>query len=89
MHAIQYSENNSGGRWWLAKGHYDALMQEGWEPDYSAYKTLPRAMNKVFSGTEREALAEAMRDWMRATGLDAGEVGCPCCGPPHQFMVWE
>lgn len=34
---------------------------------------------------ECQSLGEAIRIWENATGMDASDNGCNCCGPPHSF----
>ena len=46
---------------------------------------------------EFDSLADAIRSWESATGMDASDEGCNCCGAPHSFsivdrpegMAWE
>lgn len=32
-----------------------------------------------------ESPEEGIAEWERITGQDSNAVGCPCCGPPHNF----
>lgn len=34
---------------------------------------------------EFDTLADAIIDWEEATGMDASDAGCSCCGCPHTF----
>lgn len=31
---VEYSHNNSGGRWWLTEAHWKALEDAGWEVEW-------------------------------------------------------
>ena len=33
-------------------------------------------------------LDEAVREWERITGMSSTDAGCPCCGPPHRFILY-
>lgn len=100
---VNFSENNSGGSWWLKQKDYDALAAAGWdidgrrlsvrdpaEPDCPRSATL---MVTVQAETERRAcsIAEerAIESWEQATGYDSNEEGCNCCGPPYQIYCWS
>lgn len=79
---VTYDTNNSGGVWWLGKGEWEALRNAGWElstaePYLGAY---------CHSATlECDSLEAAVESWEEATGMEASDQGCPCCGPPHSF----
>ena len=72
---VEFSENNSGGSWWLDKEQYDALAAAGW-------KVEGRNAKKKF-----DSLEEGKSEWETVTGANPDEMGCECCGRPYQF--WE
>ena len=76
MGEISFSENNSGGSYWLSESDYAALEAAGWQ----------RSVNGLRSLTKRvSSLAEGVAEWELLTGQSAGSVGCPCCGVPFSF----
>ena len=100
MKIYEFSENNSGGSWWLERRHYDALFAAGWtyEPtDFDkerGYDTKP-----LFEGeksevpygwrhslrVEAETIQDAVKSWEKATGQDFFAQGCACCGVPFSI----
>lgn len=70
-----YWENNSGGHYRLSPEHWDALESHGWEVNRET-----REANLV-----NVRLDDAIAIWAKATGLNPSDLGCPCCGHPHQF----
>jgi len=73
---VQFSENNSGGSWWLNEEQYQALRDGGWTvEDHRATK-------------EFNTLEEGVEEWERLTGEDSDTLGCECCGRPYQFYDW-
>lgn len=92
---VEYSSNNSGGRWWLCDDDWSALEAAGWTVSWvkddpysmpSAKKTgrwlgaLATSASKAF-----ENPADAISEFERITHQDASDIGCNCCGPPHTF----
>jgi len=71
---VEYSENNSGGSWWLEKEQYKSLEEAGW-------KVEGRTATKEF-----DSVAAAKKEWQDVTGGYPDEMGCNCCGRPHRFM---
>lgn len=95
---IEYSSNNSGGRWWLSDENWEALEKAGWQVDWHSDPEC--SMGRIFkSDTEGRFLGalatrarkkfskmgDAIREWEEATGCDSTDVGCSCCGVPHSF----
>ena len=73
MTKIVFSENNSGGSWWLSPSDYIALENAGWEVSYRE--------------ATREGLSyeDAVDEWADITGSNPDTEGCPCCGKPFYF----
>lgn len=96
---IEYSSNNSGGRWWLKDEDWKALEAAGWKvrwykDDLKEFcKPGPdgRWLGALASTASKEGvtLGEAISEWERVTGQDSSELGCACCGSPHSFSVYE
>ena len=85
---IQYRTNNSGGSYWLNKRHWDALVADGWRIHDNGYSREPHdATLDCESDGEDESFLEAVTRWERATGMNASDEGCNCCGPPHTFQL--
>jgi hypothetical protein len=80
MEKVKFSENNSGGDWWLSKEQYEKLFKAGWKPGTTAYDDSIRSCSKDF-----ETFSEAIEEWEELTGEDASAEGCDCCGPPYSF----
>jgi hypothetical protein len=72
---VHFSENNSGGSWWLDESQYNALAAAGWEVG-------DRSAKKKFNSLE-----EGEKEWEYLTGRNSNEGGCECCGRPYQF--WD
>ena len=94
---VQYSSNNSGGDWWLSDDDWRKLEAAGWAVEWKKDSdstfvqqmldeegrylgALATSATKDFP-TENMAIAE----WEHVTGQNADEVGCTCCGQPHNF----
>ena len=93
----EFSENNSGGSWWLSKRQYEALFQAGWKLDpkkeeaYGKYesnslntKDVPYSWRHSLY-FEADSMREAVESWEAATGADFFEEGCNCCGAPFSM----
>lgn len=101
----EFSENNSGGSWWLSREQYDALKDAGWYLDeekaelYDANKftslstkDVPWSWRHAFR-YEANSLQDAVESWESATGADFFAEGCNCCGSPFSISSvggdWE
>ena len=97
MKEYTFSENNSGGSWWLKEKDYLALFKEGWkykESDWDkkqGYDTKPflsESGDTVPYGWRHNlvgkfsSIRDAVESFERATGRDFFEEGCNCCGAP-------
>lgn len=102
MPKYEFSENNSGGRWWLNRSDYDALFAAGWtyEPSdwdkkngYDTRPFLDGEGDAVPYGWrhgllyEAETMQEAVESWEHATGADFFAEGCNCCGAPFSIST--
>lgn len=96
MNEYEFSENNSGGRWWLNREQYDALFAAGWTYEPSDYdkehgwntKPWPTGDPSVPYGWrgrlkfKAASIREAVESWEKATKQDFFVLGCTCCGAP-------
>lgn len=98
---IEFSENNSGGNWWLNKRQYDALLAAGWYYEPTEYDKANGYDTKPFSPDDKRddvpyawrhnlrfrahSMEEAVGNWAGATGEDPDARGCSCCGQPFYF----
>jgi hypothetical protein len=85
---VDYSENNSGGSWWLDAADYVALIAAGWTAGHTAHDGTTRSVSKVFvAASENAAYDAAVAEWTALTGGNATATGCECCGSPHYFST--
>ena len=98
---FEFSENNSGGSWWLNRQQYDALMAAGFYYVPSEYdiehgydtdtKTLGSADVPYGwrHGLQVKAvdIRDAVERWEAATGEDFFAEGCKCCGCPFSMTA--
>ena len=97
-----FSENNSGGSWWLGRTQYDALMSAGWTYTPSEYDLRNSYDKKPFLGMPGDTvpygwrhdlkgrfqtIREAVESFERATGKNFFALGCICCGPPFSIRT--
>jgi hypothetical protein len=88
-----FSENNSGGSWWLERADYDALRAAGWQEPvaidgpFAAYFDEPGVPYAWRHGwtLECESIRAAVENWEKATGREFFEQGCNCCGAPYSI----
>lgn len=81
---VIYRSNNSGGYWWLEDEDWKALESAGWVVEWKEERWMGAlAITASIDNVESEEVAIAK--WELATGMDASETGCPCCGQPHNF----
>ena len=97
---VKYSSNNSGGNWWLEDKDWFALEAAGWEVQWykdvtqEPFKSLYNN-GKFFGALAAEAtreglsLEDAVTEWRNITGADETDPGCPCCGQPHRFTLYD
>lgn len=100
---VEYASNNSGGSWWLKDEHWHALAKAGWQVVWAvngdAYYDGPppaesdgsRYMGALAKRAflDCETPVDAIRSFEKATGMEASDEGCNCCGPPHRFSWSE
>ena len=96
---VEYSSNNSGGKWWLTDADWYALERAGWSVDWK--KNQKRAgggeyedgrwLGALATRARREGLSmkDAVAEWERVTGKCSTDAGCPCCGQPHYFTEYD
>lgn len=97
MSKVEYSSNNSGGRWWLSDEDWQSLESSGWKVNW--VKDDPNAMmvnDGRFLGAlamraSREGLSmqEAVSEWESVTRKSSTDAGCACCGQPHSFTLYD
>jgi hypothetical protein len=100
MDIFEFSENNSGGSWWLDRKQYDALFAAGWTYEPSEYDLKSGYDKDGFLGDkgddvpygwrhglrfEANSIQEAVESWESATGENFFAGGCPCCGAPFSI----
>lgn len=96
---VEYSHNNSGGRWWLTDADWKALEAAGWKVAW--YKDQDRkflrpdpdgrwlgALASEARKDDASSLKEAVAEWERVTGKSSTDAGCACCGQPHSFTFY-
>lgn len=98
---VEYSSNNSGGSWWLTDEQWRALEQDGWAVEWFKDKEpfsairLPDKDGRWLGALAKRAtitglgLREAVERWERVTGECSTDAGCPCCGQPHTFTLYD
>jgi len=96
---VRYSSNNSGGYWWVTDNDWLELENNGWVVEWERGGRFLGALAtdayidveipKNLSSWKRVAREKAITDWETITGLDSSATGCDCCGPPHEFIVYE
>lgn len=100
MKIFKFSENNSGGSWWLSRKQYDALMAAGWFYEPSEYDlkegfdknpwlsdkgdTTPYGWRHNLK-FKANSMKEAVESFEAATGEDFFAEGCNCCGAPFSM----
>lgn len=98
-----FSNNNSGGYFWIGTNHAEILSKLGWEIDYGynaepdefgnmhgtgIYKESFSSATKVFEATDGEfAEKKAILEIEEHCKIDFNERGCKCCGVP--FSVYS
>lgn len=92
---VKYDSNNSGGSWWLDDADWIALEKAGWKVNWVRDEEIcgkreDRWLGALATSAEREGLPlmEAVEEWESVTGKCSTEVGCPCCGNPHNFTLY-
>jgi len=93
-----FSENNSGGYWWLGRKQYEDLFAAGWKYISSEYDIKNKYDKESFFGPpdvpygwrhglqiEVDSLREAVESWEAATSMNFFEEGCNCCGAPFKI----
>lgn len=93
----EFSENNSGGSWWLNESQYQALFDAGWTYEPSDYDIKNGHDKNPFCGGElpygwrknltfeANSIEEAIGSWETATGENFFAEGCNCCGSPFSM----
>ncbi len=83
MKTIEYDSNNSGGYWWLTDDNWKALENAGWTVNWRSERFL--GASATSATIEAEDLDTAINSWEKAISMRAHDLGCGCCGPPHNF----
>lgn len=92
---VEYSSNNSGGGWWLKDADWKALEAAGWDVEWrkgSKYAdSSGRWLGALATNASREGLSlgEAISEWEAVTGQNSADLGCSCCGTPHNFTAYD
>jgi hypothetical protein len=94
-YTVSYSSNNSGGSWWLNDENWRALEAAGWEVEWVKEGDMMVRDGRFLGAlatkatVQADSVSDAIREWERVTGEDAGAVGCNCCSQPHNFSWTE
>lgn len=96
---VEYSSNNSGGGWWLKDEDWLALEKAGrivqWckdDKDHICVRPDGRFLGALATEATKpncSSLREAVEEWEKITGACATDAGCPCCGQPHRFGLYD
>jgi hypothetical protein len=72
---VEYSANNSGGRWWLTDQNWLALEQAGWKVRWC--RDDEDWFGALASHAERRGLTlgAAIREWEQVTGQSSSALG--------------
>jgi len=84
---IQYRSNNSGGSWWLSDEDWRKLEYSGWKVKWEKKRWLgamATSATKDFMDID-----QAISEFEQITGQDAYQLGCFCCGNPHNFYALD
>ena len=91
---FQFSENNSGGSWWLGEPEYAALLKSGrwgipredldFQGSWSRWDRLYNFRQNLIG--QFDSLKAARASWEACTGEDLDADGCECCGPPFSLL---
>ena len=100
----EFSENNSGGSWWLDRAQYERLMANGWQYEASDFDkeqgfhttpfladegdNVPWGWRNHLTG-EFDTIQAAVESFERHTGEDFFAEGCNCCGCPFSIHASE
>lgn len=88
---VEYTSNNSGGRWRLTDQNWKDLEAAGWEVQWEkeswldALATTATIVIEAADGCKATEKATAMFEDI--TGADTDAKGCQCCGRPHSFYA--
>jgi len=93
---LEYRSNNSGGSWWLSDDDWHKLAAANWDVKWHSDPKNVHLGKPSSDGRWLGALAtraskqfetpeEGIREWQEITGQDPSEIGCTCCGEPHNF----
>lgn len=95
MKTYIFSENHSGGSFWLKRADYEALARHGWtlptnedKPFYKADDDVPYNWRHNIEGAFN-TIREAVEAFEKATGRDFFEQGCSCRGAPFSINSYE
>lgn len=97
---VEYDSNNSGGRWWLEDEDWKALEKAGWEVEWYRNQEgrlfKPNKEGRWLGALASKAYLHGATDirsaadqWESITGQCATDSGCPCCGAPHSFTLYD
>lgn len=92
---VEYSSNNSGGNWWLTDQNWLDLEKAGWEVAWvkgeKHYHGEVRWLGALAKNATRKGLmlGEAITEWEKVTGENSSDLGCSCCGVPHEFTLYD
>jgi hypothetical protein len=82
---VEFSHNNSGGRWWLKDKDWKALEKAGWTVDWFKDQRLGALASNA--SKDFPTLKAAVEEWEKVTGQDFFDEGCNCCGSPFSMYA--
>jgi hypothetical protein len=94
---VVYNSKNSGGKWWLDDDDWKALEKAGWVVDWrnkgkhGSVEKNGRWLGALATSAKRFGLnlKQAVEEWERVVKCSSRDVGCPCCGNPHNFTEYD
>ncbi len=94
---LAYDSNNSGGDWWLKDADWKKLSEAGWNVHWGERRhddllSPCQSNGKRWLGAiackaakKFDTARDGIEEWESITGQASSELGCNCCGPPHNF----
>lgn len=80
---VEYSSNNSGGKWWLSDDDWENLEKAGWRVHWFKERFLGALATSA--SKETDSIGDLLRQFEEITGENVSDEGCNCCGAPHSF----
>lgn len=65
-----------------------ATAKYSWEKLQEGERYMGALSTRAFK-PNCDSLAQAVEEWERITGESSTDAGCPCCGVPHKFTLYD